>query len=572
MSGIRFDLSSLVWLSSVILLNALIPWPQVSLRLKEKTLKIAFILIQAPFLLINMIDMEFIHFTGRRMTTNSFYLIKESQGKFWGMMQSYGIIITFNIFLLIVFCIIIFKLSFSNNHLIIKKIHSFFKFWKFRIPISLFFLILYIIAARGGFQPKPLEMAHAMALNPDPRLTHLSLNSSFTLINSFQKLQLKENHYFKDKNEYTHLLNSNSQGKKIWPWKKKAKNIVLIILESFGKEYTNLDGNNKNSYSPFLDSLLSSSLCFNNSFANGRRSIEALPSILAGLPSLMDEPFLTSNFQTNTIPQIGIDLEKAGISSVFFHGGANGTMFFQEFTKRIGFSQYYGKSEYPKAEQDDDGSWGIWDGPFFNFFGKMLSKMNKPFFATLFSLSSHHPFRVPTEFENLLPQGPIPILKTIAYTDLMMKKFFFDFKNEPWFKETLFIITADHTSKSYRPEYQTPVGSFKVPLMLYFPGAQFNEEMKKIDLDEPVQHIDIFPTLYDVFSIPYSDDGLSRSLLKTGTRKVTTYLNGQQILIKKTDTLILPTEMEPNQNSDEPSLLEWKAHRQHFVDRLINNR
>jgi len=582
-NGLRFDFSSLTWLSSVVLLSALIPWPSVNMNLKEKTLKCVFLLINLPFLFLNMIDLEFIHFTGRRMTVNSTYLLKESQGKLLVLFTSYWLIISINIFLLYLFYRIISKgfNFYQKTEPIFKmdlpsSIENTFKKWYFRIPVSLLMIILYIIFARGGLQPKPLEMAHALSMSSDQRLTNLALNSSFTTIHSLQKKTLRPLHYFSNMENSGNLLepylNANAPGKQISPWNRNPKNVVLIILESFGMEYTGLDHPKEFSFTPFLDSLKTKSLFFQNSYANGRRSIEALPSILAGFPSLMDEPFLTSSFQTNNLPQIGSQLAEKGINSLFFHGGANGTMFFQEFTQRLGFKHYIGKNEYPNIPKDDDGTWGIWDGPFFSFSSKELTKQTTPFLAVLFSLSSHHPFQVPKEYQNQLPKGPLPIHQSIAYTDLMLSQFFDEASHTEWYKDTLFIITADHTSKSYYEEYQSPTGSFRIPLLFYFPTAQFSKETILIDTLEPVQHIDIFPTLIDLFSLPHLNPyKLGRSLFKTGPRKVTLYLDGQQILLDKTQALIESTEGELTTLEQHPLAPFWKAHRQYFINTLLDN-
>lgn len=572
-SGFRFDISSLTWLSSLILINALVPWPKVPLHLKERTLRTVFSLIHLPFIFLNMVDIEFIHFSGRRMTQNNFYLLKETNGKLSALYASYGLIITFNLLLLLTFFLVIQKVKIKSHYF--ERLDNYFKKWKWRIPISLCLFALFVIMARGGLQPKPLEMAHAMAISSDLRLTNLTLNSSFSTIHSIQKPSLRRLQYFNSEEEYKNLLNGTTHGELLWPWDKKPKNVILFILESFSTEYTNLDGSNPKSFTPFLDSLKKNSLYFNRSYANGRRSIEALPSILAGLPSLMDEPFLTSSYQSNFIPQLGTDLKSFGIETAFFHGGANGTMFFQEFLQRIGFSQYFGKSEFPNPEQFDDGSWGIWDGPFLKFMGDKLNSIKSPFMSVFFSLSSHHPFKVPKEYEEKLPQGPIPILQTIAYTDLMLKDFFTQFQSAPWFKETLFIFTADHISKSYRSEYQTSDGYFRVPLLLYFPGSELNSLASKIETEEPVQHIDLFPTFYDIFSIPKNvDTKLSRSLFNTGTRAVTLYLDGQELLIQGDNQLILPVrgEEEWNISPQHPLLPQWKAHRQEYINSLIENR
>lgn len=567
LSGIRFDLSSLTWLSCFVLLGALIPWPFIAFRLKQLSLKTVFLLIHIPFLILNALDTEFIHFVGRRMTPDSFYLLHETNGKLSALWETYWPLILINSLLVALFYLAIQKTVF---HLDPQG------FWgraekkrAIKIIFSIGMLLLFVVMARGGFQPKPLEMAHATALSPDIRLMNLSLNSSFTIIHSLQKKQLRRVNYYGSYDEMAPFLNANSPGQSVMPWNRTPRNVVLFILESFGLEYTGLDELKKQSFTPFIDSLKPKSLYFTKSYANGRRSIEALPSLLAGIPSLLDEPFINSVFQTNKIPLLGSDLTAKGVWTGFFHGGANGTMFFQEFTERLGFAHYFGKNEYPDLK-DDDGTWGIWDGPFLNFFGNQLDKISSPFFTVLFSLSSHHPFKVPEAYKNKLPTGPLPIHQSIAYTDLMLREFFTTYSASPWFNDTLFIFTADHTSKSYLPEYQTPIGSFRVPILLYFPGADFSDDKSKVDLDAPVQHIDIHATLIELFELPTPSTQLSRSLLKTGPRKVTLYLDGQQILMEKNKELFLSTETEsPQENSD--SLQSWKASRQYYINGLIDN-
>lgn len=565
--GLRFDLSSLTWLSALILIGALLPWPFIALPLKELTLRTTFLLIHIPFLIFNMADIEFIHFAGRRMTPDSFYLLRESQGKLGALWETYWPLFSVNMILITLFVFGILKLKININSQ--RFIAQCFKSWKGRVPASVLTLILLILLARGGFQPKPLEMVHAAAVSSDIRVTHLALNSSFTMIHSLQKKRLIRLNYFANTDELEPLLNANTPGESVLPWDRKPKNVVLFILESFGLEYTGLDGQDKKSFTPFLDSLKSNSIYFTNGFANGRRSIESLPSLLTGIPSLLDEPFLTSTFQTNDISRLGVELTERGVWTAFFHGGANGTMFFQEFTQLLGFAKYYGKNEYPHPG-DDDGTWGIWDGPFLHFFGDQLTQINSSFFTVFFSLSSHHPFKVPTKYQAMLPSGPLPILQSVAYTDLMLKDFFTKYASAPWFKDTLFIFTADHTSKSYLPNYQTPLGSFRVPLLLYFPGAAMSPDIHKLDLDEPAQHIDVFPTVQEIFNIDKPFPKMARSLLKSGPRKVTLYLDGQEFLVRKEAQLLLPTEGDLIPTAD-PLFLEWKAHRQYFINGLIDN-
>lgn len=573
--GLRFDLSSLTWLSAIVLLSALLPWPFISLRLKERTLRMVFLAIHLPFLVLNILDLEFVHFAGRRMTPDSFYLLSEGNGKLGALWQTYWLLTLVNGTLLVLFYKGIQKVSIDSQFL--RSFQQAFERWGSRLLMTFVILLGLILAARGGLQVKPLEVAHATALSSDIRLTQLTLNSSFTTIHSLQKKRLKRLDYFASEIELNPLLNKNTAGDRIFPWNRQPRNVVIFILESFGVEYTGLDrgergiAQDKPSYTPFLDSLKNRSLYFSNSFANGRRSIEALPSILASVPSLIDEPFLTSPFQTNEVPSLGSALRERGVWSGFFHGGANGTMFFQEFTTRLGFTQYFGKNEYPRPQEDDDGTWGIWDGPFLNFFGEQLNQRQEPFLAVFFSLSSHHPFKVPVAYQEKLPKGPLPILQAVAYTDAMLKEFFEDSAKSPWFKDTLFIFTADHTSKSYLPAYQAPLESFRVPILLYFPGADLTKEAARLGTQEPVQHIDLLPTLEDLFALPKSSSALSRSLFQTGPRRVSLYLDEQSYLVEREQFLGLSSEVAIPA-SESPLLPAWKAQRQYFINGLLENK
>lgn len=561
--GLRFDISALFTISSVVFIAALIPWPFVKSSLKELTLKTTLFILNLPFLLANMGDVEFLHFTGRRFTTDSLFLAKELPGKFFALISTYWGLFSINLILLFIFCWFSFKplnlynfnkfskmcLSsffeklnsvFSANNVTffkrttqIKPLKSLQDFnpWKTilsRIASSFVFLIVFVIGARGGIQLKPLEMAHAGHWN-DIRLTHLITNSSFSLLHSLKKERIEMKKDFVNLDEYAKYLNKSepieSPTPHQYPWTQHPKNVIVFILESFSLEYMGLPNNDKG-YTPFLDSLIPKSFYFPYAFANGRRSIEALPSILAGIPSLMDEPFLTSQYQTTEIPLLGKALNEQGIQSYFFHGGQNGTMFFDEWIARIQFNKYYGAKEYPDSSQND-GTWGIWDQPFLQFMADELDHSTHPFLSVFFSLSSHHPFQLPKDYQGKFAEGAIPILKTIRYTDEALRLFFERAAKSPWFKDTIFIFTADHTSKTFRPTSSTPLAGFRVPIIIYNP-----QEEKSLTLDKPVQQIDIFPTILELFQIKNIPTPLmSLSLFNQGPRQVALYLDGDYWLL-----------------------------------------
>jgi phosphoglycerol transferase MdoB-like AlkP superfamily enzyme len=164
-------------------------------------------------------------------------------------------------------------------------------------------------------------------------------------------------------------------------------------------------------------------------------------------------------------------------------------MGFDSFSKMAGFDNYVGLNEYPD-KKDFDGIWGVWDEPFFKFFAEKLSTFPQPFLASIFSISSHHPFKVPEKYKDKFKKGPAPIVEVVGYTDFALKEFFSQISSAPWFKNTVFVITADHTNESIHKEFQNSFGSYSIPIILYKPGSDLKGMRHRI-----AQQIDIMPTL-----------------------------------------------------------------------------
>jgi len=257
-------------------------------------------------------------------------------------------------------------------------------------------------------------------------------------------------------------------------------------------------------FTPFLNDLSKKGLLFTNNYANARRSIEGISSILAGLPSLMADSYLNSPYFNNELRGIGTYFKKLNYETLFFHGGLPGTMFFDQFTRKAGFDKYFSSADHPNP-QDTDGFWGIFDEPYLQFALTEMDKVQKPFITGIFTLSSHHPYTLPEKYKTTLPEGKIPILKTMAYTDNALRLFFEEASKKPWYKNTLFIITGDHTSLPYTEEFNNTLGRFRVPLIFFHPGIS---EWPKVSTKKLTQHVDILPTLLDMFRIEDSGKSL----------------------------------------------------------------
>jgi phosphoglycerol transferase MdoB-like AlkP superfamily enzyme len=294
----------------------------------------------------------------------------------------------------------------------------------------------------------------------------------------------------------------------------RPNNVVVIILESFSKEFFgvfNKDKEGYQGYTPFLDSLAQHSKTFQYSFANGRKSIDGLPSVMASIPSL-GVPYVLTPFAANKINSLGGLLRAKGYHTSFFHGAPNGSMGFQAFTNLAGIEHYYGKTEYGN-DDDFDNMWGIWDDKFLGFYADKMNEFPQPFMSSFFSVSSHHPFKVPEGFEGKFKGGEQPILKCIEYTDYSLRQFFKKVSTMPWYANTLFVITADHVSSNVIfPESHTTWGLYSVPVIFFKPDNSLTSSDPGLS-----QQIDIMPSVlgYLHYEKPYVAFG--RNVFDSGT-------------------------------------------------------
>lgn len=360
---------------------------------------------------------------------------------------------------------------------------------------------------------------------PQAEMPIVTNNTPYSIVNSL----LNDPLFFNDrKPEQPHYLPASEAESLVRPekyyYKKdqpvKAKNVMVIILESFSSEFLSAT-NNGTGCTPFLDSLAAKSLLFTHAFANAKHSNEGIPAILASLPSLMKESFIISKYRNNSIEGIGRLLKEQGYTTAFFHGGTNGVYGFDNFSRLAGFDQYFGRKEY-NNDLDYDGSWGIWDDRFFPYTAAHINDLQPPFSVVLYSLSSHHPFQLPGWYDPPVKEES-PILQSIRYTDGSLRAFFKQISGMKWFANTLFIITSDHTAnaESNSPFYNTLLGAFRIPFMFYTPDGSLSGTRQDI-----VQQIDILPSIIDHLNINKKVRSLGKSIFDTtGPRYTFQYLN-----------------------------------------------
>lgn len=500
LGGLKFDIAAVLYTNGLFVLFQIMPFAFKHRKKYRQLTSAVYLISNALMLIVTTIDIIYFKFSLRRSTWMIFKefsnepniagIVLNSSVQYWYM------------FFVFVGLLCILYLLFKK---ITNKIEAIPYTSKTYIGNCLFFIfipVLFIGGIRGDFKhtTRPITMSNAGEYTNNPVLIPLVLNTPFCIFRTIQQNFYAKDSFFKESaiGQHFNPIHTTSNNKF------KNNNVVIIILESFGRESVGfynkeLANGTYKGYTPFLDSLLQEGFTSKHTFANGRKSIDALPSVLMSIPS-GEVPYVLTPYITNkteSLPQI---LGKKGYSTAFFHGAPNNSMGFKALSNLIGIEKYYGMSEYGNNE-DFDGTWGIWDEPFLQFTANKINELKEPFMSTVFSVSSHTPFKLPNQYKNHFPKGDHPLRETIGYTDWALKRFFEKAKNMKWFKNTLFVITGDHASISYFKEYKNSWGNMSVPILFYHPSDKtIRKQEKKV-----IQQIDIMPSVlsYLTYNEPY---------------------------------------------------------------------
>ncbi|TDO96951.1 LTA synthase family protein [Marinomonas balearica] len=500
--GVRFDLSLSALINAPLLIFLLLTiWFNKLTQVNLKCIFLYFIVVDIPALIINVVDSAYFPYTGRRSGPEVFAMAGDLASQFPEILFVYWQYIAISFVVFVIFTWLFLKLK--------ERVPCYQVNFYMMIFLSVFIFISAVAAARGGAQSKPIRSLTAYS-SPSPDLGPLVLNTPFSLLKE-DLGNLKKVKYFNSKDEIIGILTEGEGVPRshITP-EVGSKNVVIVILESFGLEYFG-PPYGKKSYAPFLQSLAEKGRFFPNGIANGRRSIEAIPSIMLGLPSLMTENIMKSPYQTNTLHGLGELVKEHGYSTAFFHGAKNGSMYFDDTTYRFGFDHYFGRNEYPDSS-DFDGQWGIFDEPFLQFTVSEIDKLPKPFVAGIFTISSHTPYTLPAKYQDKFLEADIPMHRVIQYSDMALEQFFETAKTKDWYNDTLFVLLADHTSDNFDRDFSTPLGRHQIPIILYQPQNEIEGGVSTAI----AQQANIPATVVDYLHIPSANklSVFSHSLLR----------------------------------------------------------
>lgn len=518
-AGIIFDTSAILYSNALFILLFLFPLHWKETPMFYKIVRWAFAVVNTFLLITNLIDCVYFRFTGRRTTMSVLQEFShEGEGKLTSIFLDEFVSYWYLVLLAAALFYVLYRLYRAPKVFPVKRKPAYYALQLLALLIAIPFTVF---GMRGGMTTatRPITLSNANQYVERPLDAGLVLNTPFSLFRTLGKTTFVIPGYLSEKEAETvytpiHLPSDSVTF--------RPMNVVVIIWEGFSKQHVGslnpqLENGAYKGYTPFIDSLLTKSLTFQYSYSNGRKSIDGMPSVLSSIPSFV-EPFFLTPSALNDVSSIAGELTRyKGYSSAFFHGAMNGSMGFQAFARSVGFQKYFGRTEYNEdpnynGDKDFDGTWAIWDEEFLQFYCDRMSEMKEPFVTSVFTATSHGPFDLPERYKGKFPKGKDPLFETIAYSDYAIQRFFEKAEKQSWFKNTLFVITADHTSGNCYPDYVTDLGYYKVPVIFYAPSMP---ELRGLDKEKVVDQIDIMPTVLGILGYDRAYVGFGQDALRT---------------------------------------------------------
>ncbi|MDP4203756.1 MAG: LTA synthase family protein [Bacteroidota bacterium] len=498
LQGLRFDLAGALYVNILNIALQSIPLRIRYHNIYQSVTKWIFFITNGVAIMVNLIDIAYFPFTLHR-TDWSFFTEFGNNNNLLSILGAGCLQYWYLVFIFIFFMVVLVKsYGKSEPSKLTKKPVL---FYPVTLAVLLLVIGLSIAGIRGGFTrtTRPITLADAGTKANNPAELGIVLNTPFSMLRTINAKVLEEKHYYSD-SEVESIYSPIH--KNLTDEKFQKKNVVILILESFARENVgsmnrHLENGTYKGYTPFLDSLISVSHSYFDAFANGRKSIEAMPSVLASVPSLY-QPFAISRYASNHMKGLAALLKAEGYQTAFFHGAPNGSMGFDAMSRLLGYDAYYGMNEYGN-NADFDGFWGIKDEEFLQYFANKMGSFRQPFLTTVFTLSSHHPFHVPEKYQHVFPEGKIPLHKCIRYSDYALRRFFKTASQQPWYKNTIFVITADHSLPAVvHNEYKNGLGDFAIPIVFFTP----DHSLPPVQDTRVMQQLNVMPTLLDYLHYP----------------------------------------------------------------------
>ena len=496
--ALKFDTASVVYADGVFILLSLLPLPLRERRWYRAVLFWYYVAVNAVLVVAtNLADTVYFRYTQKRFTADEIFFADNDNS-----LQLVGKFMAENWYLVLLWIALTALLAWGYRRRV-REESIFSRGWAYYIGNTVIFAAaagLSVAGMRGGMtrMTRPITLSNATLYTADSGKANLILSNPFCILRTIGSAgSVKYKKHFAPE-ELARRFTPVHQPADSAAVNLAGRNVVVFIMESMSAEHSAYlcpevyADREVKGFTPFLDSLMQNGLVFKRMYANGTRSIQAMPSVLGSIPSFRT-PFVLMPQSLGESRQLPAMLADKGYATLFFCGSEHGSMGFGAYARSAGVERLVSREDYEARHGtgDFDGYWGIWDEPFLQFMGEELAATPEPFFATLFTLSSHHPFVVPEQYAASLPDGYTRIHKGVAYDDQAFRRFFHRFGGEEWFRRTIFVFVADHvSSEKFAEKTRSYPGNMHIVGFIHTPDGALQGEVREV-----TQQLDIMPTV-----------------------------------------------------------------------------
>ena len=496
--ALKFDTASVVYADGVFILLSLLPLHLRERRWYRGMLFWYYVIVNAVLIAAaNLADTVYFRYTQKRFTADEIFFADNDNS-----LQLVGKFMAENWYLVLLWIALTALLAWGYRRRV-REESIFSRGWAYYIGNTVIFAAaagLSVAGMRGGMtrMTRPITLSNATLYTADSGKANLILSNPFCILRTIGSAgSVKYKKHFAPE-ELARRFTPVHQPADSAAVNLAGRNVVVFIMESMSAEHSAYlcpevyADREVKGFTPFLDSLMQNGLVFKRMYANGTRSIQAMPSVLGSIPSFRT-PFVLMPQSLGESRQLPAMLADKGYATLFFCGSEHGSMGFGAYARSAGIERLVSREDYEARHGtgDFDGYWGIWDEPFLQFMGEELAATPEPFFATLFTLSSHHPFVVPEQYAATLPDGYTRIHKGVAYDDQAFRRFFHRFGGEEWFRRTIFVFVADHvSSEKFAEKTRSYPGNMHIVGFIHTPDGALQGEVREV-----TQQLDIMPTV-----------------------------------------------------------------------------
>ncbi|WP_161887687.1 LTA synthase family protein [Pontibacter russatus] len=375
--------------------------------------------------------------------------------------------------------------------------------------LSLWYLAFLILPLRGGWQQIPINQSVAY-FSSKPFANHAGLNMPWNLVNAVLKQnKIKEDLYgYMPPAEAVRRVQAlyaavdTSASKQVVV--AERPNVLFIILESYTAKFIGSLGGEEG-VTPHLDSLAAEGISFTNLYASGDRSEKGMVALLSGYPVQTTTSIIKYPQKTEKLPQLSTVLQQQGYSTSFYYGGELEFANIRSYLTNGGYDRLIAKDDF--APETYNSKWGAHDHVLFGRVLQDLEQEKQPFFSTVYTLSSHEPYEIPVAPRFAGEDDETKFRNSVYYTDWALGRFIAQAKQQPWWENTLVVITADHGHPLPGNDPNFAPSKFHIPLILTGGAIPESDTVSTI-----ASQTDIAATLLALLNLSHQNFKWSRNL------------------------------------------------------------